>query len=150
MAKKRTYTETQLAKLQEIESEEMCVRLAYFSHDSDARRDPKIRNLMADAGDGAMAAYGRWWVLCECLAEAEGHRYDVRTDRGWAFLALDMSMGVDECREFVRELGACGLVDRDMLSSGYVTSERMLGNAETYAKNTAKRRLAAMITNGLE
>lgn len=147
---KRTYTETQLAKLHEIESDEMCVRLSYFSHDSDARRDPKIRNLMADAGDEAMAAYGRWWVLCECLAEAEGHRYDVRTERGWAFLALDMSMDVDECRDFVRELGVCGLVDPDMLSSGYVTSERMLENAETYARTTAKRRLAAMITNGLE
>ena len=43
--------------------------MRYFSHDSDAREDMKCRYLRSRYG---MAGYGRWWVLCEMLAQQRG------------------------------------------------------------------------------
>jgi len=42
----------------------------YFSHDSNARHDPKMKALIFEFG---MAGYGAWWVLVEMLREQTGY-----------------------------------------------------------------------------
>jgi hypothetical protein len=61
----------------------------YFSHDSNARHDPKILGLISQFG---MEGYGRYWVLIEMLREQED--YKLKKTK-YLFNALAMQMQCD-------------------------------------------------------
>ncbi len=58
----------------------------FFSHDSNARNDPKIMALINVYG---MEGYGRWWVLVEMLREQTDYKLKLRQ---WSTNALAMAM----------------------------------------------------------
>lgn len=69
----------------------------YFSHDSNARMDPKITDMTYDYG---MSGYGMYWVIVEVLRE-EGE-YKLRNDKSiWRALAMQMHSKSDDIREFI-------------------------------------------------
>lgn len=116
--------------------------MAFFSHDSHAASDIKCRRLIRRFG---MEGYGRWWLLCELLAAAEGHSLPFGDDEDALILAetlrfsgggsFDERIALDECRKFVE-----GLVDIGLLSvtpDGGIESERMTRNAAYFGKNRA-------------
>ena len=61
----------------------------YFSHDSNARSDPKIMALLNSYG---MEGYGRWWVIVEMLREQCNYKLP---NEEWVFDALAMAMLCD-------------------------------------------------------
>lgn len=121
----------------------------YVIHDTNASFDDKLR---IAAADGGWAFYGMWWRLVELLTAKDGHCYDVSTERGWRFLALDMGnftpVSIDECKQFVTTLLDYGLLDGDSYREfGHVASRRVIRNAEGYAKKVAKAKLGSWKTN---
>lgn len=134
---------------QQFYDEAVRLPMDYVMHDTDASYDDKLREA---AADGGWAFYGMWWRLVELLTARDGHCYDVSSERGWMFLALDMSnfcmVSVDECKEFVQSLVAYGLLDRESFEKfHHVVSRRVIRNADEYAKKVAKARLGAWKTN---
>ena len=61
----------------------------YFSHDSNARSDPKIMAMLNVYG---MEGYGRWWTLIEILREQTDYRLKLCK---WSTNALAMAMLCD-------------------------------------------------------
>lgn len=120
--------------------------LKYLHHDTGAHVDDELR-LLASAS-GSLAIYGEYWCLMELLAARKGHMYDVSQDRGWRFLALDMSTsGVpvteDDCREFVERLAEFGKISRELYEGeGHVVSERVSRQAARYAEEYATSKAA--------
>lgn len=142
---KREYTPAQLDRLQQLREEQARDPLRWFKHDVDASRDPKLRRLIRTLG---WDMYGRWWRLCELMAEVEGHGIDVSDDCGWELLSEDLDLPVDACREFVAWLVGVGLLSRDSLEGfGTIRSERMQRDCLNFVEKSAIRRLNAEITN---
>lgn len=61
----------------------------YFSHDSNARSDPKIKSLVKNHG---MQGYGRYWVIVETLREQSDFKLE---HAEWVLDALAMDMLCD-------------------------------------------------------
>lgn len=122
--------------------------MRWFRLDSDFMRDMKVRRL---CHAGGYAYVGMYVALIACLAEADGHMYDMRTG-GWDFLRADMSTGgctvePDELERFVRTLVDLGLADSELWGeSEKLTSKRLIKEAEENARNLASSRakIAAM------
>lgn len=71
----------------------------YFSHDSNARTDPKILAMFSDYG---VAGYGRWWILIEILREHEN--YMIKHSKcTWKALAMQMQYSADEVQKFIND-----------------------------------------------
>lgn len=100
--------------------------LEWFSHDSGARNSLALKRLKKRFG---IQGIGRWWILCEILAEAKGHRVNVE-NLEWLYLLADELMCTPkECDEFIRALADMELLDAGALDEGYVFSNRMFKNA---------------------
>ena len=101
--------------------------LPYFSHDSDAASDIKVRRLLKRCG---FEGYGRWWRLCELMAQTDGHAVPVSTEEDAEILAdelgFDATVGLMAWLNLVEDVG---LIDGDRLGDGEVWSDRMGKNA---------------------
>ena len=107
--------------------------MAFFPHDASAHRDIKCRRLIKRGG---VEAYGRWWLLCETLAETEGHRLKIDTEEDAELIAEELQLdSADELMEFLAMLKRVGLVE--MPGNGYVWSSRMMRNAEYFGERRA-------------
>lgn len=69
----------------------------YFSHDLNARNDPKILILRSVYG---MEGYGRYWVLIEMMREQKDYKI-MLNKYIWNALAMQMQCTPEEAREFV-------------------------------------------------
>lgn len=82
----------------------------YFSHDADARRDPKIVAMIAKHG---IEGFGRWWVIIEILREQDGYCLPCKT---WAYEAIgaEICANKGEAENFVKSLITdCELLQTD-------------------------------------
>lgn len=71
----------------------------YFSHDSNARMDPKITDMTYDYG---MNGYGMYWVIVEVLREET--EYKLKNDKStWRALAMQMHSRSEEVQEFINK-----------------------------------------------
>lgn len=119
--------------------------MAFFSHDSHAAQDVKCQRLLLRCG---VAGYGRWWLLCECLAMARGHRIPFETEEDALILSGFLRFGigsrdgdgnaVDDCKSYVSELIDIGLLKKD--ENGCIFSSRMQKNALYFGKQRANGR----------
>lgn len=75
-------------------------KVAYFSHDADARRDPKMTALIGRYG---MAGYGSFWVIIELLREQEEYRLP---HKPWAYqaIAAELKTEIEKTKEFIQDL----------------------------------------------
>lgn len=139
----------ELQMYQTFYDEALATPMDFIIHDCNASYDDKLREAAADGGWGF---YGMWWRLVELLTAKDGHFYDVSDERGWRFLAYDMSnfcpVSTDECRAFVTSLVEYGLLDRESFAEfGHVASRRVVRNCVSYAEKVAKSKLGSWKTN---
>ncbi len=71
----------------------------YFSHDSNARTDPKIMAMMKAYG---IEGYGRFWIIVESLSEQSDYKMELCE---WSIDALAMAMlcETDSAKKFVND-----------------------------------------------
>lgn len=120
--------------------------LKYLHHDTDAHADDELRIMAAELG--SLEIYGQYWCLMELLAQRKGHYYDVSQERGWQFLALDMStcgvhMSAEQCKELVGKLVEFNkLVGESFHEEGHIVCERISRQAGRYAEEYATAKAA--------
>ena len=116
-------------------TERACAPMLYFSHDSHAMDDVKLRRLKLRCGwDGI----GRWWHVCEMLALERGHTIHFETDEDRYMLSDELGLDDDGCTSYVSTLADVGLIDPSMLSEGRICSSRMMDNAMRVGRRKAK------------
>ena len=70
----------------------------YFSHDCNARHDPKILALRSVYG---LEGYGRYWIIIEMLREQSDYRI-MLTKYVWNALAMQLQCSASDAEEFVQ------------------------------------------------
>lgn len=122
--------------------------LRWLQHDAAAHDDAALCELRDVHG---MAAFGRWWLLCEKLAGRKGHAYDVSTSHGWARLARDLefpatSDGIAECTAFIGELSRLDLINRESFAEfKRVRNSRIDRTADKAAQDAANGALGTFV-----
>lgn len=72
----------------------------YFSHDANARHDPKVVAMMARYG---VEGYGRYWIIIEMLREDADHRLQIGSAYMRNALAVQMQCDPDAALKFVQD-----------------------------------------------
>lgn len=110
----------------------------YFSHDSNARHDPKILLLIEDYG---MEGYGRWWVLVELLRGEAGYRLPYKRC-GWNALAMQTQCTTDGSHKFIDDC----INEYELLSSDgeYFWSESLRRRMSEKDEKSKQGRQAAL------
>lgn len=107
----------------------------WFSHDSNASNDPKLRALLRKY---RFEGYGWYWRLMERLRECDDYRYDISMPFAFEVLADDLMMNPQEAEHFVRDcIDYFKLLETD---GKYIWSTTMLDRMEFW--ETKKRRLS--------
>ena len=75
----------------------MAKEVFYFSHDSNARNDPKILSMRCDYG---MEGYAMYFMIVECLREEETYKLGLNNNTCRA-LAMQMHCKVDAIQKFI-------------------------------------------------
>ncbi len=71
----------------------------YFTHDDNARHDPKTQALIKKYG---MKGYGMFWVIVETLRETRGHKLSFKKYVLDA-LAVQMQCSAEEIKTFIKD-----------------------------------------------
>ncbi|RYM02782.1 DUF4373 domain-containing protein [Sporolactobacillus sp. THM7-7] len=109
----------------------------YFSHDSNARYDPKILAMRAVYG---MEGYGRYWCLIEILRDEDGYKLE-KTKHLFDALAMQMQCERNAAHEFVDAcINEFGLLRED---DEYIWSDSLINRMENKDKKSEKARKAA-------
>ena len=71
----------------------------YFTHDDNARHDPKIQALLKKYG---LEGYGRFWVIIETMRASKGYKIK---EKKYVFEALaeQMHCKIEEVKEFIKD-----------------------------------------------
>jgi len=72
----------------------------YFSHDSNARHDPKITAMRGVYGS---EGYGWYWMLVEMMRESEGYKLDLQSKYAFNAFALQLQGDSKRIEEFVHD-----------------------------------------------
>lgn len=73
--------------------------IRYFTHDHNARHDPKIQALIKKYG---MEGYGRFWVIVEMMRETREYKI-TRKPYVYNALAEQMQCSADEVKKFIKD-----------------------------------------------
>ena len=71
----------------------------YFTHDDNARFDPKMQALIKKYG---MKGYGMFWVIVETLRETRGHKLSLKKYVLESF-EVQMQCSADEIKTFIKD-----------------------------------------------
>jgi hypothetical protein len=101
--------------------------LPYFPHDANAASDIKVMRLLRRCG---FEGDGRWWRLCEMMAQTDGHAVPVAEEEDAEILADVLGFdGTDGLMAWLDLLADVGLIDAGRLSGGEAWNGRMEKNA---------------------
>ena len=95
--------------------------LPFFSHNNNARRHPKMKALIAEFG---FEGYGRFWVLCERVAESSNARVDISKKVNKLDLAAELGLDGNGLDKFLAFL-ADPEIDLINLEDGVITVDRI-------------------------
>jgi hypothetical protein len=111
----------------------------YFSHDSNARHDPKITAMRSVYG---AAGYGWFWILVEMMRDTAGYRLDMQSKYIWSAYAQQMGCNdAAQAKQFVMDcIEEFELFQADDCS---FWSKSLIGRMEKREKIVEKRRKAA-------
>jgi hypothetical protein len=70
----------------------------YFSHDSNARHDPKILSMISVYG---MAGYGWYWVIIEILREQEDYKFSITKEHSYNAIAMQLYIDCNAAKKFI-------------------------------------------------
>jgi hypothetical protein len=82
------------------EAEAMAKEAYYFSHDSNARHDPKITAMRGVYG---MQGYGWFWTLVEMMREADGYKLDMKSKYAFNAYAIQTQSECNAIASFVHD-----------------------------------------------
>ena len=95
--------------------------LPYFSHNNNARRHPKMKALIAEFG---FEGYGRFWAICERVAEDSGAYIDISKKVNKLDLAGELGFNGSELDAFLSFL-ADPEINLINLENGVITIDRI-------------------------
>ncbi|GJM72965.1 hypothetical protein HMSSN036_51810 [Paenibacillus macerans] len=72
----------------------------YFSHDSNARHDPKITAMRGVYGS---EGYGWYWMLVEMMRESEGYKLDMQSKYTFNAFALQLHADSKRVEQFIHD-----------------------------------------------
>ncbi len=72
----------------------------YFSHDSNARHDPKIMGMRSVYG---LMGYAWFWIIVEMLRESDGYKLEMRSKYAFHAFASQMQCEVEKAQEFIED-----------------------------------------------
>ncbi|GIQ62138.1 hypothetical protein PACILC2_07060 [Paenibacillus cisolokensis] len=78
----------------------MAKKAPFFSHDMNARNDPKISAMRAVYG---AQGYGWWWMLIEIMAESDGYKLDYKSKYIFNAYAMQLQCKPEEVQEFIMD-----------------------------------------------
>lgn len=109
----------------------------YFSHDANARRDPKIVQMMSVYG---FEGYGWYWALIEIMREQEGHKLEWTGKYFFQGLAKELSTDAERVLTFVDDcVEEFKLLRKD---DTFLWAESLLKRMRKYQKQIEQRREA--------
>lgn len=98
----------------------------YFSHDSNARRDPKMIPIIHEFGS---TGYGMFWILIEILREQSDYKIDITKSYMILSLSTEMRVTTDEVSKFIDKCIENQLIETDGI---YVWSNSLCKRMEIY------------------
>lgn len=105
----------------------------YFSHDSNARYDPKILSMISVYG---MAGYGWYWVIIEILREQENYKFKIVKEHSYNAIAMQMQCDCNATKKFIDD---CIKEFELFVSDGeFFWSESLLNRMEILANKRQK------------
>lgn len=108
----------------------------YFSHDSNARHDPEICEMISMYG---MEGYGWFWVIIEMLRDQEGYKLKLYKRNA---LAMQMQCTPDASEKYINDcINEFGLFTSD---GEYFWSESLIRRMKNREEVSNKRRQAAL------
>ena len=110
----------------------------YFSHDSNARHDPKIKALVNKYGP---CGYAHYFMIVEILREQENYKYDLKKRYNKIAMAQEIYMQEDELVQFVETCVEYELLEMngESISSKSLTNRMKLMEEMTEKKKVAGR-----------
>jgi hypothetical protein len=72
----------------------------YFSHDSNARHDPKITAMRGVYGS---EGYGWFWILVEMMRESDGYQLSMQGKYVWNAFASQMNADASQAQQFIED-----------------------------------------------
>lgn len=113
----------------------------YFSHDSNARYDPKITAMRSVYGS---KGYGWFWILVELMREQDGYKLDMRSKYAYHAFASQMQCEAEEAQCFIKDcVSEFGLFESDeqwFWSASLVRRMRDREEKSEKARNSANAR----------
>lgn len=108
----------------------------YFSHDSNARHDPKISEMLAEYG---MQGYGIYWCVIEMLREQKGYKLELKRLNA---IAMQTHTNKNEIEMFIKD----GIDEFNLFRSDgeYFWSESLLKRMQVRDDKSKKARQSAM------
>lgn len=112
----------------------------YFSHDSNAKADPKILAMLSVYG---MLGYGWYWAIIEMLREQEGYMMDITGKYSYNAFALTLMCDVETAHKFINDcVNEFKLFESD---GKYFWSESLIRRMKNWEEKSEKARQAANI-----
>ncbi|MEK4108159.1 DUF4373 domain-containing protein [Paenibacillus sp. FSL R10-2791] len=78
----------------------MAKKAPFFSHDMNARHDPKISAMRGVYG---AEGYGWFWMLIELMAESDGYQLDCKSKYAFNAYAMQLQCKADDVHKFVSD-----------------------------------------------
>lgn len=72
----------------------------YFSHDSNARHDPKIQQMRSEYKS---QGYGWFWIIIEILRDQDNYKLEINSEYCWKALAREMDTSENKVKKFVED-----------------------------------------------
>lgn len=110
----------------------------YFSHDSNARHDPKITAMRGVYGS---EGYGWYWMIVEMMRESEGYKLDMQGKYVWNAFALQLHCECNQIEQYVKDcINEFNLFESD---GKYFWSPSLLRRMDIREQKSEIRRKAA-------
>ena len=111
----------------------------YFTHDENARHDPKIQALIKKY---KIKGYGMFWVIIETMRASTGYKL-LQKKYVMESLAEQMQCSADEVKEFIKD--CVNEFELFVQENGFVYSESLLVRMSKLEAMRDKKRSAAYI-----
>ncbi|MEK5414475.1 conserved phage C-terminal domain-containing protein [Paenibacillus sp. FSL L8-0708] len=110
----------------------------YFSHDSNARHDPKITAMRGVYGP---KGYAWFWILVEMMRECDSYKLDMQSKYAYHAFASQMQCETEEAHDFINDcINEFGLF---VAADGLFWSESLLRRMEKRDKRSEGAKKAA-------
>jgi hypothetical protein len=109
----------------------------YFSHDTDAHADIKMKKLMAYYG---VEGYGIYFYLLELIYRSAEYLIDLQDESTIVLIASDMKINASKLNEIISQCVKFGLFDSEKWQSKLLTSLGVIKRAQVIEDKRDKRR----------